>query len=141
MWHAALLAHPSFAGGARVVQLTENFRAAEGARWPEACSRLTRGARDDPFVDGFLRRARARWAQMSETERAVVAAVYVRLVRAEEAAEARARVFMDDLGGPGGGAVFRTVPGPSRRPVSPFCAFYPTVGRIPPPTPCAPWCA
>lgn len=132
MWHGALLAHPLFERGARVVQLTENFRAAEGARWPEVCGRLTGGASDDPFVDGVLRGARARWAQMSDTERAVVAIVFVRLVLVEDAAEARARVFMDNLGGPGGGAVFRTVPGPSRRPVSPFCAaFYPTVGLDP----------
>lgn len=133
VWDGALLAHPLFERGARVVQLTENFRAAEGARWPEVCIRLTGGASDDPFVDGFLRGARARWAGMSETERAVVPVVYVRLIRAEDAAEARARVFMGGLGGPGGGAVFRTVPGPSRRPVSPFCAaFYPTVGLDPP---------
>jgi hypothetical protein len=132
MWHGALLAHPLFARGARVVRLTENFRAAEGARWPEVCSRLTGGGRGDPFVDGFVRGARARWAGMSDTERAVVPLVFVRLTQVEKAVEARARAFMGDLGGPGGGAVFRTVPGPSRRPVSPFCAaFYPTVGPDP----------
>jgi hypothetical protein len=136
MWHAALLAHPSFARGARVVHLTENFRAAEGARWPEVCSRLTRGARDDPFVAGFLRSAQTRWAEMGDTERAVKPVVYVRLSHAEKAVEARARAFMGTPGTPedpgGAVAVFHTVPGPSRRPVSPFCAaFYPTVGLDP----------
>ena len=166
MWSRELLAHPCFERGARVVRLEENFRASEGARWPEVCSRLTRGGKDDPFVHGWLQRARGRYADMSETEREVVPVVHVRLALAEAAVERRAGVFMgtrsirdalgggndgggggNDGGGGGGGSgggndgggggragvqVFRTVPGPSRRDVSPFCAaFFPGVGLDP----------